>query len=123
MPRQQDQPYLAAVPEQFTDFILPTGDSQDFKVHIDSNGQKGVLCDLCGSFFKLTPTGKTTYFKGHRNKQKCKDDAERRLRARERAQEEVLEDQIHCQIFHGQVGAGLSTPSISPLQTPVNLTP
>ena len=50
MPGQQEQIFLAAVPEQFTDFILPTGDSQEFKVHIDSNREKGAVCDLCGSF-------------------------------------------------------------------------
>ena len=126
MPRQQEQSLLAAVPEQFADFILPTGDTQNFKVHVDNNGEKGILCDLCGSFFKLTPTGKTSYLKGHRNKQRCKDEAERRLRARERkrerAEEEALEDQLHCQIFHEQIGASLSE-SNSPFQTPVNLTP
>jgi len=59
MPRQQEQYFLVPVPERFTDFILPAGDSQDFKVHINSR-EKGILCEswLVRELFQAHPDWK-----------------------------------------------------------------
>jgi len=99
MPHREEV-FTATMPEQYADFTLPTGDKQVFLVHLNCDGQKGVLCDLCGAFFKLNPTRRTTYLRDHRNTQKCRENAERRLRQAERAREDAKADALHCKIFH-----------------------
>jgi len=74
MPRREEEVFTAATPEQYADFVLPTREKQVFIVYINRDGQKGVLCDLCGAFLKLNPVGRTIYLRDHRNTRKCKDD-------------------------------------------------
>jgi hypothetical protein len=87
-------------------------------ISIATDPEKKASSVTCGELFQAHPNWKNLVPQRSRNKQRCKDDAERRSRARERAQEEVLKDQVHRQIFHGQmVPAFRVIPHFKPQET------